>query len=426
MANPRKSAVKALIKVDADGGYSNLVIDNVIEQDGLERNDASLATALFYGVLDRKITIDYILSKYSKQPIKKLPYIVAAALRIGVYQLLYMDRIPAFAAINESVTIVKRSKNSKAAGYVNAVLRSIERESETVIPDDNSIKSISIRYSFPEWIVARMINQYGTETAKAVFEAMLSKSSVYLRVNTTKCNADTLIQKLAEENVTSEKTFVPDSLKITEISGSVDKLNCYKNGLFHVQDLSSQICAASIDVTENMRVLDICAAPGGKTFTAAEMMNGTGEIVSCDLYDHRTKLIFDGAKRLSLKNVKTYTSDAAVFDTNLGEFDRVLCDAPCSGLGIMGRKPDIKYKDEKEIDDLPSVQYKILNNAAKYVKKNGKLVYSTCTLLKEENEEVFNRFIENNPHFKALSVKTLLPCENETDGFFIAIAERIG
>lgn len=426
MANPRKSAVKALIKVDADGGYSNLVIDNVIEQDGLERNDASLATALFYGVLDRKITIDYILSKYSKQPIKKLPYIVAAALRIGVYQLLYMDRIPAFAAINESVTIVKRSKNSKAAGYVNAVLRSIERESETVIPDDNSIKSISIRYSFPEWIVARMINQYGTETAKAVFEAMLSKSSVYLRVNTTKCNADTLIQKLAEENVTSEKTFVPDSLKITEISGSVDKLNCYKNGLFHVQDLSSQICAASIDVTENMRVLDICAAPGGKTFTAAEMMNGTGEIVSCDLYDHRTKLIFDGAKRLSLKNVKTYTSDAAVFDTNLGEFDRVLCDAPCSGLGIMGRKPDIKYKDEKEIDDLPSVQYKILNNAAKYVKKNGKLVYSTCTLLKEENEEVFNRFIENNLHFKALSVKTLLPCENETDGFFIAIAERIG
>ena len=155
------------------------------------------------------------------------------------------------------------------------------------------------------------------------------------------------------------------------------------------------------------------------------MMNGTGEIVSCDLYDHRTKLIFDGAKRLALKNVKTHTADAAVFDLSLGEFDRVLCDAPCSGLGIMGRKPDIKYKDEKEIADLPSVQYKILNNAAKYVKKNGKLVYSTCTLLKEENEEVFGRFIENNPNFKSLSVKTLLPCENETDGFFIAVAERI-
>lgn len=425
MANPRKSAVKALIKVDADGGYSNLVIDNVIEQDGLERNDASLATALFYGVLDRKITIDYILSKYSKQPIKKLPYMVAAALRIGVYQLLYMDRIPAFAAINESVTIVKRSKNSKAAGYVNAILRSVDRERNTVIPDDNSIKSISIRFSFPEWIVSRLINQYGAEKAKAVFEAMLSKSSVYLRVNTTKCDVDTLIKKLNEENVKAEKTFVPDSLKITEISSAVDKLNCYKNGLFHVQDLSSQLCAASLDATENMRVLDICAAPGGKTFTAAEIMNGTGEIVSCDLYDHRTKLIFDGAKRLSLKNVKTHTADAAVFDLSLGEFDRVLCDAPCSGLGIMGRKPDIKYKDEKEIADLPSVQYKILNNAAKYVKKNGKLVYSTCTLLKEENEDVFGRFIENNPNFKSLSVKTLLPCENETDGFFIAVAERI-
>ncbi|MEE1127908.1 MAG: transcription antitermination factor NusB, partial [Acutalibacteraceae bacterium] len=291
MANPRKSAVKALIKVDADGGYSNLVIDNVIEQDGLERNDASLATALFYGVLDRKITIDYILSKYSKQPIKKLPYMVAAALRIGVYQLLYMDRIPAFAAINESVTIVKRSKNSKAAGYVNAILRSVDRERNTVIPDDDSLKSISIRFSFPEWIVTRLINQYGAETAKAIFEAMLSKSSVYLRVNTTKCDVDTLIKKLNEENVKAEKTFVPDSLKITEISSAVDKLNCYKNGLFHVQDLSSQLCAASLDVTENMRVLDICAAPGGKTFTAAEMMNGTGEIVSCDLYDHRTKLI---------------------------------------------------------------------------------------------------------------------------------------
>ncbi len=425
MANPRKSAVKALIKVDADGGYSNLVIDNVIEQDGLERNDASLATALFYGVLDRKITIDYILSKYSKQPIKKLPYMVAAALRIGVYQLLYMDRIPSFAAINESVMIVKRSKNSNASGYVNAVLRSVDREGDSVLPDDNSVKSLSVRYSFPEWIVSRLINQYGTDKTKEIFIAMLSKSSVYLRVNTVKIDADTLINELSNEGVIAEKAFVPDSLKIIEISGAVDKLNCFQNGLFHVQDLSSQLCAAALEVNENMRVLDICAAPGGKTFTLAEIMKGTGEIVACDLYEHRTKLIKDGASRLSLKNVKARVADAAVFDEALGEFDRVLCDAPCSGLGIMGRKPDIKYKDEKEIADLPSVQYKILNNAAKYVKKNGKLVYSTCTILKEENEEVFGKFIENNPCFKSVSVKTLLPCENETDGFFIAVAERI-
>ncbi len=424
MANPRKSAVKALIKVEADGGYSNLVIDSVIEQDGLERADAALATALFYGVLDRKITIDYILSKYSKQPIKKLPYLVAAALRIGVYQLLYMDRIPSFAAINESVTIVKRSKNSNASGYVNAVLRSVDREGDSIIPADDSVKSISIRYSFPEWIVNRLVNQFGIDKVKAIFDAMLKKSSVYLRVNTCRCDCDLLIKSLADEGVIAEKTSVVDSLKITEISGAVDNIDCYKQGLFHIQDLSSQICAAALDLKVGMRVLDICAAPGGKTFTAAEIMNGTGEIISCDLYEHRAKLISDGAKRLGLCNVKAVTGDASVYNESIGKFDRVLCDAPCSGLGIMGRKPDIKYKSEQEIADLPEIQYNILKNAAKYVKNKGKLVYSTCTLLREENEDVFNRFLVECNGFKAVSMKTLLPCDGDNDGFFIAVAER--
>lgn len=425
MANPRKSAVRALIKVDADGGYSNLVIDSVIKQDGLSGADASLAAALFYGVLDRKITVDYILARYSKQPVKKLPYLVAASLRIGAYQLLYMDRIPAFAAINESVNIVKRSKNANSAGYVNAVLHKVDREKDAVLPTDDSVKSLSIRYSFPEWIVSRLCSQYGVKKAQCVFAAMLKKSSVYLRVNTVKTSCDELIKLLAEENVSAEKTEVENSLRILSLSGAVDRLKAYRDGLFHVQDLSSQMCAAALDLRENMRVLDICAAPGGKSFTAAQMMNGTGEVVSCDLYEHRVKLISDGVKRLALENITAKVADASVYDGSLGQFDRVLCDAPCSGLGIMGRKPDIKYKKEEEIADLPEIQYNILKNAVKYVKPKGKIVYSTCTLLREENEGVFDRFIAENPHFKELSKKTLLPCDSDTDGFFISVAERI-
>ena len=425
MPNPRKSAGKALIKVESDGGFSNLVIDNVIKQDGLVGADSALATALFYGVLDRKITIDYILSKYSKQPIKKLPYYVAAALRIGVFQLLYMDKIPPFAAINESVNLVKRSKNSNSSGYVNAVLRNVDREGKGCLPDDDSVKSISICYSFPEWIVSRFVNQFGTEKAKEIFTEMLKKSDVYLRVNNTKISADELILKLHDEGVEIEKTDINNSIKVISQSGAIDGLSAYKNGYFHVQDLSSQICVASLDLSDNMRVLDICAAPGGKTFTASEIMNGTGEIVSCDLYEHRIKLISSGAKRLSLDNIKTFVADASVYNSEMGEFDRVLCDAPCSGLGIMGRKPDIKYKNEDEIKDLPEIQYNILTNAAKYVKPNGKIVYSTCTILREENEDVFDRFISLNPHFKAISTQTILPSEKGGDGFFIAVAERI-
>ena len=425
MPNPRKSAVKALIKVEADGGFSNLVIDNVIKQDGLVGADSALATALFYGVLDRKITIDYILSNYSKQPIKKLPYYVAAALRIGVFQLLYMDKIPPFAAINESVNLVKRSKNANSSGYVNAVLRKVDREGREILPDDDSVKSISIRYSFPEWIVIRFVSQFGIEKTKDIFTEMLKKSDVYLRVNNTKISVDDLIDKLHNEGVETEKAEIENSLKVISSLSAIDSLSSYKNGYFHVQDLSSQICAASLDLGENMRVLDICAAPGGKSFTAAEIMNGTGEVVSCDLYDHRVKLISSGAKRLSLHNIKTLTGDASIYNDKLGEFDRVLCDAPCSGLGIIGRKPDIKFKNEDEIKDLPEIQYNILKNAAKYVRPNGKIVYSTCTVLREENEDVFDRFISSNPHFKVISKLTILPSEKGGDGFFIAVAERI-
>ena len=425
MPNPRKSAVKALIKVEADGGFSNLVIDNVIKQDGLTGADSALATALFYGVLDRKITIDYILSKYSKQPIRKLPHYVAAALRIGVFQLLYMDKIPSFAAINESVNLVKRSKNSNSSGYVNAVLRNVDREGKGLLPDDDSVKSISVRYSFPEWIVTRLVNQFSAEKTKEVFTEMLKKSDVFLRVNNTKISIDDLIDKLHNEGVETEKTDLENSLKVISLSGSIDGLSSYINGYFHVQDLSSQVCAASLDLSKNMRVLDVCAAPGGKSFTIAEIMNGTGEVVSCDLYEHRVKLISSGARRLSLNNIKTLTADALVYNNELGEFDRVLCDAPCSGLGIMGRKPDIKYKSEDEIKDLPEIQYNILTNAAKYVRPNGKIVYSTCTILREENEDVFNRFLSVNTHFKGICTQMILPSEKGGDGFFIAVAERI-
>lgn len=424
MPNPRKSAVRALVKVDSDGAFSNIILDNVIEQDELTGADAVLATALFYGVLERRITIDYIADRLSKQPVRKQPYLVAAAIRIGIYQLMFMDRIPPFAAINESVNIVKRSKNSRAVGYVNALLRSVERQKSDLIPTDDSPKSVSVRCSAPMWMVERLSAQYGMEKAVSVFESMLGRSNVYLRVNTTKTDRDSLARLLASHSVATETTCVDGSLRIVGHGGAVERLAGYSEGLFHVQDLSSQICAVSLDARENMRVLDVCAAPGGKSFTVAEIMNGTGEVVSCDLYEHRVKLISDGAKRLGLGNISARTADASVYDPSLGEFDRVLCDAPCSGLGIMGRKPDIKYKSADQIADLPDIQYNILTNAAKYVRAGGRLVYSTCTLLREENEGVFERFLSVFPDFCAVSVRTLLPCDDGTDGFFIAVAER--
>jgi 16S rRNA (cytosine967-C5)-methyltransferase len=431
MANARKIAALALKKVDFGGGYSGIVLDSMLKNSKLSRVDQSLASALFYGVLDRKITIDYVISRHIRQPLRKITPLALESLRIGAYQLMYMDKIPASAAVNESVKLVKSSDENRASGFVNAVLRSIERCGDYGIPQDNSAESVSLRYSCPRWIVDGFIADYGVNNTIGILEHSLLPTVTYARVNTMKITPEELIKSLADEGVVSLLCDGRSNAVEIRLNGSVRELNAYRDGLFHVQDLSSQLCAEAVGTEKKFRVLDICSAPGGKAFTMAEIMEGGGEVVACDLHAHRVKLIEDGARRLGLENITARVSDATVFDPELGEFDRVLCDVPCSGLGVIGRKPDIKQKSAEEISRLPQIQHSILTNASKYLKPGGRIVYSTCSLSKAENEAVFGRFLKENSNFEPYEIRdnshmiTLMPHIDVTDGFFIASAVRI-
>lgn len=430
MANARKVAVQALKKVDFDGGYSGLVLDSALQSGELSKADSALAAALFYGVLDRRITLDYVIRQHSKQRLQKISPLALEAIRVGAYQLMYMDKIPASAAVNESVKLVKASRENRSSGFVNAVLRSIERCTDYKIPRDNSAESLSIRYACPRWIVDSFTADYGTENAVGILENSLLPSQTYARVNLLKTSPDGLISRLAEDGITAEACGSNPAAVRLRMNGSLKDSSAYRDGLFHVQDLSSQLCAESVAPEPAHRVLDICSAPGGKAFTMAEIMGGKGEVVACDLHEHRVGLIADGAQRLGLGNVTAIVSDATAFNSRLGEFDRVLCDVPCSGLGVIGRKPDIKQKSPDEVADLPKLQYKILCNAAKYLKVGGKIIYSTCSLSKAENDAVFERFLKENPDFAPNKIRddrhmlTLMPHIDGTDGFFIASAVR--
>lgn len=420
MDNCRYAAVEALCKVDG-GGYSNIVLNDVLNEYELSKRDKALATALFYGVLDRKISIDYILNKLITKKGRIKPK-TKNAIRIGIFQIMFMDKIPHSAAVNESVNIVKNSKDKSSAPFVNAILRNVIRSKDKILPQDNSLESLSVRYSCPKEIINVYISDYGLDITLKLLDFSLESPKVYIRVNTEKTSTDELIKLFAQCNIETLPTFVENSLQI--VGGiSVEDSELYKSGYFHVQDLSSQLCAKSLNAQVNERILDVCAAPGGKTFTISQIMKNTGEIVACDLHEHRVKLISNSANRLGLSNIKTFAFDSTNFNESFGEFDRVLCDVPCSGLGVISRKPDIKYS-ANDFSSLPDIQYTILTNASKYLKKGGTLCYSTCTLRKAENEDVCNRFIKENKQFKIKNIKTYLPHTDGTDGFFVCIFER--
>ncbi len=422
MGNARKTAIDALLKVNNDFAYSNITLNNILKTADLSSADKALATALFYGVLDRRETLDYVISVFEKNPINKIDPLTKEVLRLGIYQLLFMEKIPQSAAVNESVKIIKSSKKSHNSGFVNAVLRAVTRQ-ENILPQGDSVKDLSIRYSCPEWIIEGFLEDYSIEVTKKLLEETLKPTPTFVRVNTLRTTAVELKDKLEETGVLTEKCETENALKLK--SGiEFEKTPLFTDGHFHVQDLSSQICAKTVGAKPDERILDICAAPGGKSFTMAQIMGNTGEIVACDLYKHRTELIEKGAKRLGAYIIKTVTADATVLNKELGLFDAVLCDVPCSGLGIIRRKPDIKYKGETDFKSLEDIQSKILDNAVNYVKPNGRLVYSTCTLRKKENERQVEDFLKKNTDFKLQYMHTFMPQIDGTDGFFIALMTR--
>lgn len=428
MKSSRQIAFDVLNKIQRDNSYSNLLLDNVLDEYDLSVQDKNFTSALVYGVIERKITLDYQLSLYLSQPLKKLKPQVLTILEIGAYQLLFMDKVPASAAVNESVKLTKKNGVSFASGLVNAVLRKV-MTAGLIIPDGN----FSVKYSAPEWLCDLWIKSYGKDNAEKLLGATVGSVKTIIKVNEIKTSTEKLVEMLKTENINSEL-----SDNIISVNGAVHKTNAYKNGLFHIQDLASQYCCKAVNPQKNDRILDICSAPGGKSFTLAEMLELTGEIVSCDIHPHRVELIKKGAQRLGLTNITAIKNDGTVFNEDLGLFDKVLCDVPCAGLGVIRKKPEIKYKNPDDFKNLPEIQYKILSVSSKYVKKNGVLIYSTCSLNPKENEEVTKRFLKDNNDFVSIRVLdelrrydentdyiTLMPYLHNCDGFFVAGFKKI-
>lgn len=431
MDRARKTAFDTLLRIMRDGAYSNLALSAALDGAALTAADSAFASALVYTTLERQITIDYHLSLYLRQPLKKLRPEVCAALRMGVSQILFFDKVPASAAVNESVRLVRQNKNTAyAAGLVNAVLRKVAAGG-LCLPEGSDDFARSVRYACPQWLVRLWTEAYGRDEADAVMASALGDPPVCVRVNTGRTTADELIGLLQSEGVCAQRVpTLPDALFL-EKCGSPERLRAFADGLFHVQDAASQYCCRALDVQPGQTVYDVCAAPGGKSFTLAETLENTGTVYAFDLYAQRVRLIESGAARLGIRNIRAAVHDAAVPDANRPKADRVLCDVPCSGLGVIGKKPEIRFKLPQEIDKLQDLQYNILCISSAYVRKGGKLVYSTCSLNPRENEEIVRRFLAAHPSFRTVPVLpdvdkrvqddmvTLLPHRSRSDGFFI-------
>ncbi len=418
MISSRKIAAQALCRVEDDGGYSNIVIGNFLNDFNLSKEDKSLASALFYGVLDRKITLDFYIGKLSKIKPKKLDPLTRQALRIGIYQIAYMEKIPVRAAVNESVNIVKNTPEQKNSGFINAILRGAA-ENLPSLPDTKDLFSLSVRYSCPVWIISELLSGYGADTTEKILNAYLFTANLNVCVNTVKTSAKELNSRFKNDGTRAELLYDNESFNII---GGIDFKNNspFNEGLFYVQDMASKNCAKAIKAVKGERVLDVCAAPGGKSFTMALSMENEGEIVSCDLYENRVSLIKSGAQRLGLSCIKPQINDALIYNKSLGEFDAVLCDVPCSGFGVIRRKPEIKYKGIDDFKELEKIQKDILEISSKYVKQGGRLLYSTCTLRKNENENRVAEFLKSHADFKCEYMQTDLPGE-DGDGFFHAL-----
>lgn len=418
----RSVAVKVLSEIERKGSYSNIAADFAINQSGLERKDAAFMSMLVYGVLQRKITLDFVIAKNSQKGLSKIHPLVLNTLRVGIYQLLFMDRVPESAAVNESVKIIKKSKQSFAAGFVNAILRKVAGSKKQIF-NEIDINDISVKYSCPNEICVELLKWYSANDVEAFLKASVEVPETYARVNTLKIAPHELFERLFEKDIVcTEKE--PEGAFTLLNAGNIENLPEFSEGLFYIQDNASQIAISAIGIHEGDKVLDVCSAPGGKSFTAAMFLNGTGSVTSCDIYEKRVGLIAIGAKRLSIKNLNAVTNDALKFNPDFGHFDVVISDVPCSGLGVIRRKPEIKYRALSEYEDLTDIQLGILKTSAEYVRVGGKLMYSTCTIRKSENEFIIKKFLENNIDFKIIKEETLMPHTHGSDGFYYCLMER--
>ena len=432
----REAALRALVACEQQGAWSDGFLKKILRTAGLDSRDAALTTRLCFGVLQNRLLLDHYLGKLSTVKLEKMEPAVRNALRLGAYQVLFLDRVPDHAAVSEAVDLARKgSKNPRSAGLVNGVLRSLVRQKDSLEPPEDP----AVRYSHPRWLADLFTRRLGREEAAALMAADNGEPPTCAQVNTTKATVEAVADSLRAEGVeVAPHPWLPNCLLLSH-TGSLEELTAFREGLFYIQDAAAKLAVLAADPREGMDVLDACAAPGGKSFAAAIAMDGRGKVVSCDIHPHKMDLIRAGAKRLGLDCITAQVLDGKECkEEYLDGFDLVLADVPCSGLGIIRKKPDIRYKDPKPLEGLPRVQKAILDNVCRYVKPGGVLLYATCTLLERENEDVVRAFLDKHKdftfeHFQVPGdfegaregMVTCWPHRHGTDGFFFAKLRRM-
>ena len=433
----RETALNALIACRKEGAWSNGVLKEYIRRDRLMPRDAALASRLCYGVLQNRQKLDFYLKQLLTGKQNRLHPVVRDILHLGLYQMLEMTKIPVSAAVNESVELTKKyCPNPVAAKLVNGVLRNADRRKGTL---EEPVK-LSDRYSHPESLIQLLRSYVGEELLEPMLRANNEAPDITIQVNTLKTDAETLTRALETQGVIVQPHSWMENCLVLRSTGALENLEVFRQGHFYVQDPAAKlsVLCAQLPQREDFYLLDCCAAPGGKSFAAAMAMGGKGHITSCDIHAHKTELIAKGASRLGLTNMTVCQQDASQPVSEwVGQMDAVIADVPCSGYGIIRKKPDIREKDPDTMVSLPALQLAILNNQAKYVKKGGLLLYSTCTLVRRENEGVVEKFLKANPDFcteklplpanfptNESGMLKLVPGQYDTDGFFICRLRR--
>ena len=435
----RETALNVLMACRKDGAWSNGILKEYTQRDGLDRRDAALSARLCYGVLQNRRRLDHYLSQLLTGKLKDLHPLVRDILHLGLYQILDLSKIPPSAAVNESVAMAKKycPRQKYAPGLVNGVLRSAIRQKEQLLPPE----TLEDKYSHPSDLIALLRAYVGEQRLEPMLKANNDIPPTVVQVNTLRTDAERLMGLLEAEGVLAEKhPWLPDCLVLGN-TGSIEKLDAFRNGLFYVQDAAAKLSVLCAQLPKDGgNVLDCCAAPGGKSFAAAMAMGGKGSITSCDIHEHKIGLIRAGAQRLGFENISAQVQDASRFCPEWEEkMDAVIADVPCSGYGIIRKKPDIREKSPDDMKQLPQLQLQILKNQARYVRPGGVLLYSTCTLVRRENEGVVEKFLAACPEFtieplplppvfpeNTSGMLALVPGEYDTDGFFICRMRRKG
>ena len=428
MDKVREMALKALYKIDKDGAYSNIALDETIKnnKNKINERDIGFISELIYGVTTWRLTLDEIIKKYSKIKIKKISPWIINILRMGTYQIVFLDKIPKSAAVNEGVNLAKKYGNKGSISFTNAILRKIEKQDYEELKNiKKPIERISMATSMPMWIVEKLAEEKGIEEAEEICMASNLKPDLTIRINTLKTTTDELIKKINErENVKQSEVSNQENFFTLKHTKSIENMELFKQGYFTVQDISAGLAAKTLAPKPGEKVLDCCSAPGGKTTYLAELMQNEGYIEAWDIHEHRVNLVEKACKRLGIKIINVKVKDATIYDENYNEkFDKILLDVPCLGIGVIKRKPDIKWQRKPEdIEEVTKLQIKILTTCSKYLKKGGELVYSTCSIFKEENQNIIEQFLKENKNFDYSDEKNKFIDINtnvKQDGFFI-------